>query len=73
MIRKLTADELAARPDYVQFMKGLAVGEVGMANVEEEGVGKQPIKARLLLAAKAAGVTIAFKRSGPETVVFEVV
>lgn len=73
MIRTLSADELAARPEYVAFLKGLAVGEGGMANIAEEGVGKQSLKGRLLLAAKAAGVTIAFKRSGPETVVFEVV
>ena len=73
MIRKLTADELAARPEYVHFLKGLAVGEGGMASLKDEGVGKQPLKGRLLLAAKAAKVTIKFKRSGPDTVVFEVV
>lgn len=73
MIRTLSADELAARPEYVLFLKGRAVGEGGMASVADEGVGKQSLKGRLLLAAKAAGVTITFKRSGADTVVFEVV
>lgn len=73
MIKKLSADELAARPDYVMFLKGLSVGEGGMASVDDEGVAKISLKGRLSLAAKAAKVDIKFHRSGEKTVIFEVV
>ncbi len=73
MIRKLSTDELAARPDYVQFFKSLTVGEGGMASIAGEGVGRQSLKGRLKLAATAAKVQIKFRRSDKATVVFEVV
>lgn len=73
MLTKLTAAQLAARPDYVQFFQRLAVGEGGMASVAEEGVGRQSLKGRLAAAASAAGVQLKFNRSGEGTVVFEVV
>lgn len=73
MIRKLTAAQLAARPEYVHFLQGLAVGEGGMARVADEGVGRQSLKNRISAAATAAGVAIKYHRSGADTVVFEVV
>lgn len=72
MIRTLTAAQLSARPDYVAFLQSAAVGTGGMASVADEGVGKTSLKNRLSAAADAAGVTIRYKRSGPDTVVFEV-
>lgn len=73
MIKKLSAAQLAARPDYVQALQGLAVGEGGMATTADEGTSKITIKNRLNAAAQAAGVTIKFHRSDENTVVFEVV
>lgn len=73
MIKPLSRHELSARPDYIRFLEGLAVGEGGMGSTEEEGVQKLSLKNRLTLAAEAAGVTIRYHRSGPKTVVFEVV
>lgn len=73
MIRKLTAAQLAARPEYVHFLQGLAVGEGGMARVADEGVGRQSLKNRISAAAQAAGVSIKYHRSGADSVVFEVV
>lgn len=73
MIQKLTAAQLAARPDYVLVLQGLAVGEGGMATKSGEGASKASIKNRLNAAAQAAGVAIKFHRSDDSTVVFEVV
>lgn len=73
MIQKLTAAQLAARPDYVQVLQGLAVGEGGMTTTAEEGTSKITIKNRLNAAALAAGVAIKFHRSDESTVVFSVV
>lgn len=73
MIRKLTAAQLSARPDYVLFLQGLAIGEGGMASVADEGVGRQWLKGKLRAAALAAGVQIKFRRSGEDSVVFEVI
>ena len=73
MIRKLSSDELAARPEYVQFLRSLAVGEGGMGTTEGEGVGKQSLKGRIKLAASAARVQVKFLRSDAKTVVFKVV
>lgn len=73
MIQKLTAAQLAARPDYVVALQGLAVGEGGMATTADEGASKLTLKNRLNAAAAAAGVTIKFRRSDEKTVVFEVV
>lgn len=73
MIQKLTAEQLAARPDYVLVLQGLAVGEGGMTTTAAEGTSKMTIKNRLTAAAQAAGVTIKFRRSDENTVIFEVV
>lgn len=72
MITKLTAAQLAARPDYVLVIQGLAVGEGGMATTADEGTSKITLKNRLNRAAQAAGVAIKFHRSDDTTVVFEV-
>lgn len=72
MITKLTAAQLAARPDYVAVLQGLPVGEGGMATTADEGTTKITIKNRLNAAAQAAGVSIKFHRSDENTVVFEV-
>lgn len=73
MIKPLSPHELAARPDYVHFIQGLAVGDGGMASTAEEGVQKTSLKNRLRLAADAAGAHLKFHRSDDTTVVFEVV
>ena len=73
MLTKLTAAQLAARPDYVLVLQGLAIGEGGMATKSGEGAGKPSIKNRLIAAAQAAGVSIKFHRSDENTVIFEVV
>ncbi|MFN8422641.1 MAG: hypothetical protein U0470_04350 [Anaerolineae bacterium] len=73
MIKPLSRHELAARPDYVRFIQGLAVGDGGMASTVEEGVQKTSLKNRLRLAADAAGVQVKFHRTDETTVVFEVV
>ena len=72
MIQKLTAAQLAARPDYVLALQGLAVGEGGMATTASEGTSKITLKNRLNAAAQAASVAIKFHRSDENTVVFEV-
>lgn len=73
MIQKLSAAQLAARPDYVLVLQGLAVGEGGMATTAEERTSKMTIKNRLSAAAQAAGVAIKFNRSDETTVIFQVV
>jgi len=73
MIQKLNAAQLAARPDYVLVLQGLAVGEGGMTTTDAERASKTTIKNRLNAAARAAGVSIKFRRSDEGTVVFEVV
>ncbi len=73
MIQKLTAAQLAARPDYVQVLQGLAVGEGGMTTTAEERTSKITVKNRLNAAAQAAGVGIKFHRSDENTVIFSVV
>ena len=70
---KLSADELAADPGYVKFLKSLKVGEGARTTVQSEGVGKITIKQRLARAAVAAHVEIKFLRSDPDTVIVEVV
>lgn len=72
MIQKLTAAQLAARPEYVVVLQGLAIGEGGMATTADEGASKMTLKLRLNAAANAAGVSIKFRRSEAKTVVFEV-
>ena len=72
MLIKLTREQLAARPDYVMMLQGLAVGEGGMATTAEEGASKITLKNRLSAAAQAAGVTIKYLRSDAATVVFKV-
>ncbi|MBK6770516.1 MAG: hypothetical protein IPG72_16170 [Ardenticatenales bacterium] len=73
MLTKLTAAQLAARPDYVLALQGLAVGEGGMATTAGEDTSKITIKNRLTAAAQAASVSIKFHRSDDKTVIFEVV
>jgi len=73
MLTKLTAAQLAARPDYVLVLQGLAVGEGGMATTAGEDTSKITIKNRLTAAAQAAGVALKFHRSDDKTVIFEVV
>ena len=55
------------------FLKGLRVGEGGKAVVAEEGVSRQSVKNRLLVAADVLGKAIVFRRSDTALVVFEVV
>ena len=59
-------------PEYVAFLSTLSVGEGGWTTVEDEGVSRQTIKNRLSKSAQALGVGIAFKRSPPDRVVFEI-
>lgn len=73
MITRLSAAQLAARPDYVLVLQGLALGEGGMASTADEGASKITLKNRLNAAAQAAGVAIKFHRSDDKSVVFEVV
>lgn len=73
MITKLTASQLAARPDYVVVLQGLAVGEGGMATTADEGMSKITIKNRLNAAAQATGAAIKFRRSDEHTVIFEII
>lgn len=73
MLVKLTREQLAARPDYVMMLQGLAIGEGGMATTAEEGTSKITIKNRLSTASEAAGVKIKFLRSDAATVIFQVV
>lgn len=73
MITRLSAAQLAARPDYVLVLQGLDIGEGGMASTVDEGASKITLKNRLNAAALAAGVTIKFHRSDDKSVVFEVV
>ncbi len=73
MLTKLTAAQLAARPDYVVVLQGLPVGEGGMATTAGESASKITIKNRLNAAARAAGVSIKFRRSDEKSVIFEVV
>jgi hypothetical protein len=70
---KLSADELAAEPEYVRVLKELSAGEGVKATVKKEGVGKATIKKRLKEAAEASAVRIKFHRTPPEIVVAEVV
>ena len=72
-LTKLSQDEISARPEYVRFLKGLQVGEGARATTMAEGVGKATLKQRLMVAARAAGVTIKFQRTDPDTVILEVV
>jgi len=73
MIQKLTAAQLAARPDYVLVLQGLSVGEGGMATTAGESASKMTIKSRLNAAAQAASVAIKFHRADENTVIFSVV
>lgn len=68
---KLSAQELAANPEYVKALKGLAIGEGAKTTTAEEGVGKVTIKQRLKIAADAAGIKLKFHRSNQETVIIE--
>lgn len=72
MLVKLSREQLAARPEYVRVLQGLAVGEGGMTTTADEGTSKITIKNRLTTAAGAAGVRIKFHRSNAQTVIFEV-
>lgn len=77
---KLSAADLSARvnrreatPEYVSFLRGLAVGEGGQATIAAEGASRQTVKSRLLRAGQEAGVQLRFHRSGADTLIFEVV
>ena len=79
MIERLTPTDLdrmrsASRyPEYVEFLQGLRVGQGGRVVVADTGVSRQSVKNRINKAATVAGVEIAFLRSSPDIVVFEVV
>ncbi len=73
MIKKLSAAQLAASPDYVMVLQGIDVGDGGMATTASESASKMTIKNRLNAAAQAAGVAIKFHRSDETTVIFSVV
>jgi len=70
---RLSKQELATNPEYVRVIRSLKVGDGAKTTTEREGVGKITIKQKLLAAADVVGVTIRFHRTGPTTVVFEVV
>jgi hypothetical protein len=78
-MKKLTRDQLSGAGDagiylpYRQFLAKLAVGEGGRTTVEDEGVSRQTIKARLTAAAEAADMKIKFHRTSGDEVIFEVV
>ena len=76
---KLTAAQLnevsgstGAKPEYIAFLKSLKVGEGGRSSVKAEGASRQTVKNRLNKAAEAASITIKFRRSSPDLIVFEV-
>ena len=75
-LSKKQIDDYLARgqinPEYLAFLSSSRVGYGGRVVVAKEGASRQTIKRRLLAAAEAAGVTIRFRRSSPEDVVFEV-
>ncbi len=78
-LQKLSRAELmgdsrsaGANIDYVKFLRGLKPGEGGQTTVEEEGVSRQTIKARLKKAADESGKGIKFHRSDSNKVIFEV-
>jgi len=68
---KMSAEELAANPEYVSFLKALKIGEGAKTSTEREGVGKVTIKQHLKTAAAVAGIEIKFHRSGKDMVVVE--
>lgn len=70
-LKKLSKEDLSADTEYVQFLRSLKPGEGGRTTTDAEGVGKVSIKKRLQKASAAAGVTIDFVRTDPDTVVFE--
>jgi hypothetical protein len=59
--------------EYAAFLGGLSIGEGGRATVARENATRFTVKKRIQAAADAVGVTIAFHRAPPETLVFEVV
>lgn len=77
-IHALTPDELkvsspnASVLDYAAFLTACAIGHGGKLYVEEEGVGRQTLKARLNQAATLAKVALRYPRAGKDVVVFEV-
>jgi hypothetical protein len=78
-LQKLTKAQLmgdqrsaGANIEYVRFLRGLKPGEGGETTVEEEGVSRQTIKARLNKAAGELGVGIKFHRSPANQVIFEI-
>ena len=60
------------RPEYVEFLKSLRSGEGGRITTEAAGTTKQTIKNRLTTAAKTAGVTVKFRRSPADEVLFAI-
>lgn len=79
MIERLTSAELdrmrgaSRRPEYVEFLQGLRVGQGGRVVVGDAGVSRQSVKNRITKAATVAGVEIAYLRTKPDVVVFQVV
>ena len=71
--QKPTAGREKSPNPYTAFFKSIRVGQGGKAVVAEEGVGRQFLKLKISRAAKEAGITIAYRRSGPDEVVFKVV
>lgn len=63
----------AGHAEYIPFLKDLKVGEGGWTTVEQEKVGRQTIKNRLVKSAEQLGMKIKFKRAEANKVVFEVV
>ena len=79
MIERLTPTELdrmrsaSRHPEYVEFLQGLRVGQGGRVVVADTGVSRFSVKNRLNKAASVAGVEIAYLRTKPDVVIFEVV
>lgn len=78
-LQKLTRNQLmgdqrsaGANIDYVKFLRPLKPGEGGQATVEEEGVSRQTIKARLKKAADELDKGIKFHRAPSNKVIFEI-
>ena len=81
-LEKLSRAEVAAvkgtAPDpitaeYAAFLGRLSIGEGGKAVVAEEKATRFTVKKRIQAAADAAGIYLAWFRTPPEVLMFEVV
>lgn len=82
LFQKLTKMDLAAhssggrrgaRPEYVEFIKDLRLGQGGKVDVVAANTTRQTVKNRINSAATEVGRKIKFIRSSSDLVVFEIV